>query len=77
MSLEPIARLLMIAGILLLMIGGLVFLLSRLGINLFQLPGDIRFQSNNLTCIIPLVSSILLSIVLTVILNLAIRFLNK
>ena len=77
MSLEPIARLLMIAGILLFMIGGLVFLLSRLGINLFQLPGDIRFQSNNLTCIIPLVSSILLSIVLTVILNLAIRFLNK
>ena len=77
MSLEPIARLLMIAGILLFMIGGLVFLLSRLGINLFQLPGDIRFQSNNLTCIIPLVSSILLSILLTVILNLAIRFLNK
>lgn len=77
MSLEPIARLLMIAGILLFMIGGLVFLLSRLGINLFQFPGDIRFQSNNLTCIIPLVSSILLSILLTVILNLAIRFLNK
>lgn len=77
MSLEPIARLLMIAGILLFMIGGLIFLLSRLGINLFQLPGDIRFQSNNLTCIIPLVSSILLSILLTVILNLAIRFLNK
>jgi hypothetical protein len=77
MSLEPIARLLMIAGIVLFLIGGLVFLVSRLGINLFQLPGDIRFQSNNLTCIIPLVSSILLSIVLTVILNLIIRYLNK
>jgi hypothetical protein len=77
MSFEPIARLLMITGIILFMIGGLVFLLSRLGINLFQLPGDIRFQSSNLTCIIPLVSSILLSIVLTVILSLVIRFLNK
>jgi hypothetical protein len=77
MSLEPIARLLMIAGIVLFLIGGLVFLVSRLGINLFQLPGDIRLQSNNLTCIIPLVSSILLSIVLTVILNLVIRYLNK
>lgn len=77
MSFEPIARLLMITGIILFMIGGLVFLLSRLGINLFQLPGDFRFQSNNLTCIIPLVSSILLSIVLTVILSLVIRFLNK
>jgi hypothetical protein len=77
MSLEPIARLLMIVGIIMFLLGGLVFLASRLGLNLFQLPGDIRFQSNNLTCIIPLVSSILISIVLTVALNLIIRFLNR
>jgi hypothetical protein len=77
MSLEPIARLMMIAGIVLFLIGGLIFLLSRLGISLFQLPGDIRLQGNNITCIIPLVSMILLSILLTVILNLVIRLLNK
>ncbi len=77
MSLEPLARFLMIAGIVLFVVGGLIYLASRLGINLFQLPGDIRFQSNNLTCIIPLVSSIVLSIVLTVVLNLVIHFLNK
>lgn len=77
MSLEPIARLLMIAGVILFLVGGLVYLASRSGINLFQLPGDIRLQSNNLTCIIPLVSSILISIVLTVVLNLVIRFLNR
>ena len=76
MALEPIARLLMIAGIVLFVVGGLVFLVSRLGINLFQLPGDIRIQSSSMTCIIPLVSSILLSIVLTVVLNLVIRYLN-
>ncbi len=77
MSLEPIARILMIAGISLFVVGGLIYLFSRMGINLFQLPGDIRFQSGNVTCLIPLVSSILLSIVLTIILNLVIRFLNK
>ena len=77
MSLEPLARFLMVAGIVLLVVGGLIFLASRLGINLFQLPGDIRIQSSSMTCIIPLVSSILLSIVLTVVLNLVIRFLNK
>lgn len=77
MSLESIARFLMTAGAALFVIGGLVYLASRMGINLFQLPGDIRIQSNNLTCMIPLVSSILLSIILTVILNLVIRFLNK
>ncbi len=67
----------MILGIALFVTGGLIFLFSRLGINLFQLPGDIRLQSGNITCLVPLVSSILLSIVLTVILNLVIRSLNK
>ena len=77
MSLEPIARILIIAGISLFVIGGLIYLLPRLGINLFQLPGDIRLQSGNVTCLIPLVTSIVLSIVLTLILNVMIRFLNK
>jgi hypothetical protein len=77
MSLEPIARILMIAGIAMFGVGGLIFLLSRLGINLFQLPGDIRWESGNMTCVVPLVSSILLSILLTLILNLVIRYLNR
>ncbi|MGB3700618.1 MAG: DUF2905 domain-containing protein [Anaerolineales bacterium] len=77
MSLEPLSRLLMIAGITLFVVGGVIYLASRMGINLFQLPGDIRIQSENLTCLVPLVSSILLSIVLTLILNLVIRYLNK
>ena len=77
MSLELIARILIIAGISLFVIGGLIYLFSRLGINLFQLPGDIRLQSGNVTCLIPLVSSIVLSIALTLILNVVIRFLNK
>lgn len=77
MSLEQIARLLMIAGIAIFLIGGMIFLFSRIGINLFQLPGDIRLQSGNVTCLVPIVSTILLSILLTLILNIVIRFLNK
>jgi hypothetical protein len=77
MSLDSIARILMILGIALFVTGGLIYLFSRLGINLFQLPGDIRLQSGNVICLVPLVSSILLSIVLTVILNMVIRLLNK
>lgn len=77
MSLEPIARLLMIAGIAIFLIGGMIFLFSRIGINLFQLPGDIRLQSGNVTCLVPIASTILLSILLTLILNIVIRFLNK
>jgi hypothetical protein len=77
MSLDSIARILIILGIALFVTGGLIYLFSRLGINLFQLPGDIRLQSGNVICLVPLVSSILLSIVLTVILNMVIRLLNK
>lgn len=77
MSLDLIARYMMITGITIFVIGGLVYLVSRLGINLFQLPGDIRIQSGSVTCLVPLVSSILISLVLTLILNLVIRFLNK
>ncbi len=67
----------MIAGVSLFLIGGLVYLFSRLGINLFQLPGDIRLQSGNVTCLVPIVSSILLSILLTLILNVVVRYLDK
>ena len=67
----------MIAGISLFLIGGLIYLFSRVGLNLFQLPGDIRLQSGNVTCLVPIVSSILLSILLTLILNLVIRNLDK
>ena len=77
MSLDSLARILMILGIALFVTGGLIYLFSRLGINLFQLPGDIRLQSGNVTCLVPLLSTILISIPLTVILNLVIRLLNK
>jgi len=77
MSLEPIGRILMVAGISLFLVGGLIYLFSRMGINLFQLPGDVRLQSGNVTCLVPIVSTILLSIVLTLILNIVIRYLDK
>ncbi len=72
-----IARFLMIAGVVFFLVGGLLYLAGRAGLPLGRLPGDIRIQSGNVTCLIPLVTSILLSIVLTVVLNLVIRFLNR
>jgi hypothetical protein len=77
MSTLSIARFLMLAGVGLFLIGGLVYILGRMGVKLFNLPGDIRLLGENVTCIIPVVSMILLSILLSVILNLVLRFLNK
>jgi hypothetical protein len=41
-----------------------------------DLPGTIRWQGNGVTCVFPILASIVLSIVLTVVLNLLARLLK-
>ena len=72
-----LARILVILGLVLIILGGLVYLAARINLPLGRLPGDIRIQSNNFTCFFPLVTSIILSILLTVVLNIIVRILNK
>jgi hypothetical protein len=67
------ARWLIVIGLGLAAFGGLLWLLGRTGLPLGRLPGDFRFQSGGLTCILPLATAILLSIILTVLLNLILR----
>ena len=74
---ETIARYIMIFGLILLVIGGLLYLGARLGFPIGRLPGDIHIQRGNVSCFFPLVTSILLSIVLTILLNVVARLLNK
>ena len=74
---ENIARCLMIGGIVLFLIGGGVYLTVRFGIPLGRLPGDIRIEGEHGSFYFPLVSSILISIILTIVLNVISRFLNK
>jgi len=71
------ARYLVIGGIVLIVLGGIVYLVGRTGIPFGKLPGDIVIRRDNFTFSFPLGTSILLSIVLTILLNLAIRFLNR
>jgi hypothetical protein len=74
---ENLARILVVLGLVLIVAGGLVYLAARLNLPLGRLPGDIRIQTGNVTCFFPLATMILLSILLTVGLNLIIRLLNK
>lgn len=74
---ETIARYLVIGGIVLILIGGGVYLAAKFGIPLGRLPGDIRIEGENGSFYFPLTSSILVSVILTIILNLISRFLNK
>lgn len=70
-------RVLVALGALLLIIGLVILVLPMLGIQVGKLPGDFQFHSGSLSCLIPLGTSILFSILLTVGLNVLIRFLNR
>ena len=72
----PIARVLMILGVVIFLIGGGFYLAARLNIPLGRLPGDIRIVRDNFTCFFPLATSIILSILLTIALKLINRFLK-
>ncbi len=72
-----LARIFLTLGVIFIVIGGLIYLLGRLGIQLGRLPGDIRIERGNFTCIFPLATSILLSVLLTLGLSLLVRFLNR
>ena len=74
---ENLARFLVIGGILLILIGGGVYLASRFGIPFGRLPGDIHIQRGSGSFYFPIVTSCLLSILLTVVLNIIIRFFNR
>ncbi len=74
---ENIGRFLMLAGILLFLVGGALFLAAKFGLPLGRLPGDIRIEGQNGSFYFPLATSILVSVALTVLLNLIGRFLNK
>jgi hypothetical protein len=68
MGLEPqqFGKWLVAAGAVIIAIGVLVILLGKVG--LFRLPGDFSFGGRNWRVYVPLASSILLSLLLTLIL---------
>ena len=71
MSLEGIGKLLVGLAVVLLVIGGIFLLLSRLGLD--RLPGDLVFRRGNFTVYAPIGLMILVSVVLTIILNIFLR----
>ena len=63
-------------GIIIVVLGFILMLSGKISW-LGKLPGDISFQRENISCLIPLASSVLLSLVLTVVLNIILRIMNK
>jgi hypothetical protein len=76
MSFGELGKWLVIGGLGLALLGGVMWLLGRIPF-FGNLPGDIRIQTQNFTCFVPLASMIILSILATIVLNIIIRIANK
>jgi Protein of unknown function (DUF2905) len=68
---ESLAKVLLGAALVLALVGGALFLAARLGVE--RLPGDIVVRRGNFTLYAPIGLMILLSIVLTIALNVFLR----
>ncbi len=71
MDLSSVGRILIGIGVLVILVGGLLALGGRLPFG--RLPGDISIQGQSGGFFFPIVTCILLSVILTVVLNIVIR----
>jgi hypothetical protein len=71
-----LGKILILAGGALVFVGALVWLLSGTGL-IGRLPGDFRIERPGFTCIFPLASMILLSLILTIVVNVILRMMKK
>lgn len=81
LPLDSLGRWLIVIGLTIVMLGVLLFLLGKLPFasRLGRLPGDFYYENpeRGLTCAVPIVSSILISLILTIILNVIAWLLRK
>ena len=77
MDVSQVGKWLVVAGVVLVGLGALAWAAGRTGLPLGRLPGDIRIERGGFSCFIPIVTSILLSLLLTLALNIIVRFFNR
>jgi Protein of unknown function (DUF2905) len=65
---QDAGRIVLVFGVLLILVGGALMLFGR-----FHLPGDLVFRRGGTTVYIPLATGLVISLVLTVVLNLFFR----
>jgi hypothetical protein len=77
MELSSLGKAIIVLGLVLVLAGGLLWILGRIGLPVGRLPGDIRIEREGLSCHVPIVSMILLSLLLTIVVNVILRLLNR
>ncbi len=76
-DLTTLGRWVFFAGLAVMILGGVLWLVGRFGLPLGRLPGDIFIQREGFSFYFPLTTLILISLVLTVVANLIGRFFNR
>ena len=75
-DLTTIARWVILLGLIIVAVGAVLWLAGRLNLPLGKLPGDIQIQTKNASCVFPLATSLILSVLLTLLLNIILRWLK-
>ena len=70
MDLPSISKYLIYFGVFLLFLGSILYFLSKLGIGIGKLPGDILIQKENFTFYFPLATCVIISLLVTIIFGL-------
>ena len=79
---SQLGKILVLIGLIVAVLGGLIVLLGKLpGVGAFRwlgkLPGDISIQREHFTLYVPLATSVVISVVLTLLLIVLSRFLKR
>jgi hypothetical protein len=69
-----LGKMLIALGVLLIVVGGCIWLASRMGLPLGRMPGDLAYRDKNVQVYFPLGTCILISIVLSAIFYLLSHF---
>ena len=75
MDLQSAGKFAVLLGISLAVVGGLLWLGGKLGLG--ALPGNLRLEGQGWSCFVPIGLSVLLSLLLTLALNVVLRLLGK
>ncbi|MBP8675266.1 MAG: DUF2905 domain-containing protein [Acetomicrobium sp.] len=71
---HDVGKLLILSGLLILIIGVAFYFTDKGGIPFGRLPGDIVIRRKNVMIMFPIVSMLILSVILTIVLNLLSRW---
>ncbi len=71
MALGDVGKLLLIAGAVIVVLGGVLIVLTRMGAT--QLPGSVSISGGNFSFFFPVALCVVVSVVLTVVINLIVR----